>query len=76
MATEKNKIDLKDILADAKKIGDKLGIDRDDVNELVEDVKKDGLDVEDLQKVAKKIDPKDLKEAAEAVGDLFEKLRK
>ena len=76
MATEKNKIDLKDILADAKKIGDKLGIDRDDVNELVEDVKKDGLDVEDLQKVAKKIDPDDLKDAAEAVGDLFEKLRK
>lgn len=68
-------IDIKDILDDAKKIGDKLGIDKNDVNEFVHDVK-DGLDIEDLQKVAKKIDPDDLKDAAEAVGDLFEKLRK
>lgn len=68
-------IDIKDILDDAKKIGDKLGIDKNDVNEFVDDVK-DGLDIEDLQKVAKKIDPDDLKDAAEAVGDLFEKLRK
>ena len=69
-------IDLDDILKDAKKIGDKLGIDKKDVNEFVEDVKKDGLGIDDLQKVANKIDPKDLKEAAEAVGDLFEKLKK
>lgn len=68
-------IDIKDILDDAKKIGDKLGIDKNDVNEFVDDVK-DGLDIEELQKVAKKIDPDDLKDAAEAVGDLFEKLRK
>lgn len=68
-------IDIKDILDDAKKIGDKLGIDKNDVNEFVDDVK-DGLNIEDLQKVAKKIDPDDLKDAAEAVGDLFEKLRK
>ena len=68
-------IDMKDILDDAKKIGDKLGIDKNDVNEFVDDVK-DGLDIKDLQKVAKKIDPDDLKDAAEAVGDLFEKLRK
>ena len=69
-------IDVDDILKDAKKIGDKLGIDKKDVNEFVEDVKKDGLGIDDLQKVANKIDPKDLKEAAEAVGDLFEKLKK
>lgn len=69
-------IDFDDILKDAKKIGDKLGIDKDDVNEFVDDVKKDGLGIDDLQKVAEKIDPKDLKEAADAVGDLFEKLRK
>ncbi len=69
-------IELDDILKDAKKIGDKLGIDKDDVNEFVDDVKKDGLGIDDLQKVAKKIDPKDLKDAADAVGDLFEKLRK
>ena len=68
--------DFDDILKDAKKIGDKLGIDKDDVNEFVKDVKKDGLDLKDLQKVAKKIDGDDLKEAADAVGDLLEKLKK
>ena len=69
-------IDLDGILKDAKKIGDKLGIDKDDVNEFVDGVKKDGLGIDDLQKVANKIDPDDLKEAADAVGDLFEKLKK
>ena len=69
-------IDLDDILKDAKKIGDKLGIDKDDVNEFVKDVKKDGLDIDDLKKAAKKIDADDLKDAADAVGDLFEKLKK
>ena len=69
-------IDLKDILDDAKKIGDKLGIDKDDVKDFVDDVQKDGLDLEDLRRVANKIDPKDLKEAADAAGNLLNRLRK
>ena len=68
-------IDVDDILKDAKKIGDKLGIDRDDVNEFVDDLK-DGLDLKDLEKVAKKIDADDFKEAADDIGDLFKKLKK
>lgn len=64
-----------DILKDAKKIGDKLGIDRDDVNEFVDDLK-DGLDLKDLEKVAKKIDADDFKEAVDDIGDLFKKLKK
>ena len=64
-----------DILKDVKKIGDKLDIDKDDVNEFVNDLK-DGLDLKDLEKAAKKIDADDFKEAVDDIGDLLKKLKK
>ena len=47
-----------------------------DLEGLLKDVMKDGLDLGDLKKIASKIDADDVKDAAEAVSKLFGSFRK
>lgn len=47
-----------------------------DLEDLLKDVMKDGLDLGDLKKIASKIDADDVKDAAEAVSKLFGNFKK